>query len=127
MGAPVMMLLEHDAKMLLARYGITAPASILVDSADVLPPFDFPWVVKAQVPVGGRGKAGGIAVVHTAQAFKEQLNRLLSITIRGHEVRECRVEQGVSGRECYISLMLDPATALVAVLMSENGGVDVAV
>lgn len=120
-----MMLLEHDGKALLARYGITAPVGLLVDSADVLPPFDFPWVVKAQVPVGGRGKAGGIAVVHTADAFKEQLNRLLSTTIRGHRVRECRVEQGVTGSECYISLMLNPATALVAVLVSENGGVDV--
>ena len=120
-----MMLLEHDGKALLARYGITAPAGLLVDSADVLPAFDFPWVVKAQVPVGGRGKAGGIAVVRTAEAFKEQLDRLLSTTIRGHQVRECRVEQGVSGSECYISLMLNPATALVAVLVSENGGVDV--
>jgi succinyl-CoA synthetase beta subunit len=120
-----MMLVEHDGKALLARYGITTPEGILLDSTDVVPTFDFPWVVKAQVPVGGRGKAGGIAVVHTTDAFKEQLNRLLSITIRGHQVRQCRIEQVVSGSECYISLMLNPATALVAVLMSESGGVDV--
>lgn len=120
-----MMLLEHDGKVLLGRYGIPVPAGILVNSADVLPPFDLPWVVKAQVPVGGRGKAGGIAVVHTAEAFKVQMDRLLSTTIRDHRVRECRVEQGVSGRECYISLLLNPATALITVLVSESGGVDV--
>ena len=120
-----MMLLEHDGKALLAAHGVTTPAGVLLDAGDVLPTFDFPWVVKAQIPIGGRGKAGGIAVVHTAQDCKAQLDRLLNTTVRGHEVRQCRVEECVSGRECYISLMLNPATALVEVLVTERGGIDV--
>ena len=56
-----MLLIEADGKALLAEHGVAVPAGMLVtDAAIGALPGDGPWMVKAQVPVGGRGKAGGV-------------------------------------------------------------------
>ena len=64
-----MMLLEHDAKELLAKGGIPIPSGFLATEADPARAYSLrrPWMVKAQVPVGGRGKAGGIRRVRNAR------------------------------------------------------------
>lgn len=120
-----MMLLEHDAKSLLAAYGINQPNGALVNLESDIPAFSLPWVVKAQVPVGGRGKAGGVAVAASDAEYKDHLQRLIGSEVRGHRVRHCRVEQTCIGDECYISLMLDAAKGRLVVLASQAGGVDI--
>ena len=61
-----MLLIEADGKTLLAEHGITVPAAVLVSDATIgTLPGEGPWIVKAQVPVGGRGKAGGIVRCET--------------------------------------------------------------
>jgi succinyl-CoA synthetase beta subunit len=122
-----MMLLEHDAKELLAESGIPVPAGFLVVSADgALPALpDGPLMVKAQVPVGGRGKAGGIRPADSAADLRQALGAILGMTIKGQAVRACRVEQSVRGTECYFSLSLDAARGRLNVLLSGEGGVDI--
>ena len=128
-----MFLLEHDAKELLARRGVPVPAAVLVklrDGQDAwtwdgdLPP--GPWVVKAQVPVGGRGKAGGVRVASTLDEVQRHLVGLLGSTVRGHRVRSCRVEHRISGGvEAYVAFAVDPSVGSIHVLMSRHGGVDI--
>lgn len=120
-----MMLLEHDAKTVLAEHGVPVPQGFLTSSVSDEPPFDFPWVVKAQVPVGGRGKAGGIVVARNRDEYDKALERLLGSVLLGHRVRHCRIEAAVTGQECYLAIILDASTARVTVLASELGGIDV--
>ena len=120
-----MMLLEHDAKMLLGQFGVPVPEGVLVADAADASSVRYPCFVKAQVPVGGRGKAGGIVRVESVAELREALGRLVGSRIRGHRVHECRLEQPASGQECYISLMLDAQSGEVIVLMSAEGGVDI--
>ena len=120
-----MMLLEHDAKMLLGQFGVPVPEGVLVADAAAASSVSYPCFVKAQVPVGGRGKAGGIVRVESEEELRAALGRLVGSRIRGHRVHECRLEQPARGQECYISLMLDPPSGEVIILMSVQGGVDI--
>src|SRR5579862_5966169 len=121
-----MMLLECDAKALLAARGIHVPRGVLVRSAGELPTdLGFPVMVKAQVPVGGRGKAGGVARAADAAELAQAIARITAATIKGHRVRECLVEEMVTGHECFIGLALDASRADVNVLISAHGGVEV--
>src|SRR5687767_3393927 len=115
-----MYLLEHDAKQLLATHGVFVPAGILVENsalASTLP--SGPWVVKAQLAVGGRGKAGGIRKTASETETRIACDHLLRARIRGLPVRACRVEQQVTGAaETYLSLMLEPKQACVRVMLA---------
>ncbi|MEI6838210.1 MAG: ATP-grasp domain-containing protein [Alcaligenaceae bacterium] len=119
-----MMLLEHDAKVLLAQFGISIPVGVLADRT-ARPTVRYPCFVKVQIPVGGRGKAGGILKANNAPELEQALHKLVGATVRGHRVHECRIEQPAAGQECYVSLMLDPSSGKVIILMSAEGGVEV--
>jgi len=122
-----MMLLEHDAKELLAADDIPVPMGVLAATADVaLPPsLRAPFMVKAQIAVGGRGKAGGIKRAASIADLHQGLGELLGRTIKGQTVRACRIEQRVEGMECYLSVSLDPTRGRLRVLLSFEGGVDI--
>ena len=119
-----MMLLEHDAKVLLAQFGISIPVGVLANRSTHTA-VSYPCFVKVQIPVGGRGKAGGIVKANNASELEQALHKLVGATVRGHRVHECRIEQPASGQECYVSLMLDPSSGKVIILMSAEGGVEV--
>jgi succinyl-CoA synthetase beta subunit len=124
-----MYLLEHDAKEILSAHGIPAPAGVLVGKADAisasaLPP--GPWIVKAQVAAGGRGKAGAIRRAATLSEAREHAASIIGTLVRGRPVSAARIEQAVDGaKEAYLSLLLDPASAQVRVIASGRGGVDI--
>jgi len=122
-----MLMLEHDAKEILARHGLAVPRGRLVASAQEIDlPFAGPCVVKAQVPTGGRGKAGAIRKASTAAELPAILADLLGTRLKSHTVAECRIEQAIEGaRELYLSFSIDPAAAAVTVLASANGGMEV--
>jgi len=121
------MLLEHDAKELLAADGVPIPTGILATTADVAPPASLaaPFMVKAQIAVGGRGKAGGIKRAGSVAELRHRLGELLGKTIKGQTVHACRIEQCVEGMECYLSVSLDATQGHLRVLLSPEGGVDV--
>jgi succinyl-CoA synthetase beta subunit len=122
-----MYLLEHDAKELLAARGIPVPAGVRVNVATPAPALlRGPWIVKAQVAAGGRGKAGGIRKAGTIDAVQAAISELGRMEIAGRQVYECRVEQRIEGaQEAYLSIMLDSVDAGVRVLVAPRGGVEI--
>lgn len=120
-----MLLTEADGKSLFRAFGISVPDAIAVH--DRTPPLagNGPWFVKAQVPVGGRGKAGGVIRCDDRAAVTVALHRLLGARIKGHVVHSCLVEPAVSGDEYYLSLLLDPVGYGVRVTLLREGGAEV--
>ena len=121
-----MLLVEADGKALFRAAGIAVPAGVEAGrgAAPVLPG-DGPWMVKAQVPAGGRGKAGGVARGADAASVRAAVAHQLGLRIKGHDVECCLVEQVARGAERYLALVLDPAEYAVRVLFSAEGGVDI--
>jgi succinyl-CoA synthetase beta subunit len=121
-----MLLIEVDGKALFAAHGIAVPAGIVVTGATAVAlPGDGPWMVKAQVPVGGRGKAGGVARCPTeADAFASAA-RMLGTRLKGHAVDACLIEQAATGEECYLAVMVDAASYGLRVIWSAHGGVGI--
>jgi succinyl-CoA synthetase beta subunit len=82
--------------------------------------------VKAQVPIGGRGKAGGIAVVDTPEEAEREAARILAMDIRGYPVRSVWCETGLEiGSEFYLGLTLDRDRRRMAVIFSAAGGMEI--
>jgi succinyl-CoA synthetase beta subunit len=121
-----MMLLEHHAKALLGSSGLPVPEGILLTSVSAAGDQFFPVIVKAQVPVGGRGKAGGVIKASNAAELHELLERLLAMQINVHPVRAVRLERPVDFvRESYISIAVDADSGGVRIMIAPQGGVDI--
>ncbi len=120
---------EYAAKALLKAAGIAVPDGGLASCADeaaALAEKIGPCVVKAQVPAGKRGKAGGIALAETPQAARDEAARILGMEIAGHEVKSVLVEQQVKiAKEFYAAVLNDAATKGPLLLFSVQGGMDV--
>jgi len=101
------LLIEADGKALLAEHGVAIPEGTLVTDASAIGPLPGagPWMVKAQVPVGGRGKAGGVVRCASPQDVAAATARLLGSRLKGHQVEACLVEQAVVGEERYLAVM----------------------
>lgn len=124
-----MYLLEHDAKTLLGAAAVPVPPGCLVQSVEDLAGIELPpgpWVVKAQVPVGGRGKAGFVKIIESREALSGLVGSMLGRTHRGHLVGSCRIESCRSApNEVYLGFMLAPETGDIRVLATASGGVEV--
>jgi succinyl-CoA synthetase beta subunit len=124
-----MYLLEHDAKELLARYGIAVPPGRLVNFDDTLDRLTLPagpWIVKGQVAVGGRGKAGAIKRSDTPKEAADHARAMFGAAVKGRTIETVRIEQQVpAAREIYIGFLLDPAAGGVRAILSASGGVDI--
>jgi len=122
-----MLLLEADGKRLLREAGISVPEGVVFrDAADRRElAGGGPWIAKAQVPVGGRGKAGGVRRVDDAQALGPVLADMLGATIKGCVVREVLVEAMSGGEEHYLAILVDAETGALRLLYSSHGGMEV--
>lgn len=125
-----MKLLEHNAKELFRKYSIpTMPGrvvSALSDIPDALEALHFPIVVKAQVQVGGRGKAGGIRVAHHQAEAEQHCRDLLFSTLKGHRVESLLLEEMASIQsEWYFSILLDRLSKKPLIMFSAQGGIDI--
>ncbi len=125
-----MKLPEHQAKELLRRYHIPTPAGRLATTADearaAAESIGGRVAVKAQVRSGGRGKAGGIAVVDAAPAAGEAAERLLAMELNGERVASVLVEQAVDiDTERYLAVAIDPSAGRPMLMTSDRGGVEV--
>jgi len=121
-----MRVLEFQAKRLLQERGIPVPRGTLLRSARDLEGLVYPAVLKAQMPVGGRGKAGGIRAASTPQEAALALEDLLSASVRGHRVRAVLGEERVeTAQELYLGILIDRALRAPVLLASASGGVDV--
>ncbi|MEO1492925.1 MAG: ATP-grasp domain-containing protein [Pseudomonadota bacterium] len=120
---------EHAAKPLLAAGGIAVPPSRVVtgpDEAAAAASAIGPCVVKAQVPTGKRGKAGGIQLAASADEARAHAEAILRLEISGFAVDTLLVEGQVPiARELYAAVLNDPVTCGPVVLFSPLGGMDV--
>ncbi|HUK92761.1 MAG TPA: succinate-CoA ligase subunit beta [Methanomicrobiales archaeon] len=120
---------EHEAKEIFRAYGIPVPAGVAIRTPGELAPhlgtFGDQVVLKAQVAVGGRGKAGGIMVTDTAQAVS-QAESLFAKEIRGEPVREILAEERLEiGKEYFLSIAIDRSSRTPLLLFAESGGVEI--
>lgn len=121
-------LMEHQARALFEAAGLPVPAGFTVSSVEELAgkTVPFPAVIKAQVPVGGRGKLGGIRFARNRAELEEATGAILGMDIKGHRVREVLITQRVEAvREMYLSILLDRGAKRHVVIFSPLGGVDI--
>ncbi|AEB12110.1 ADP-forming succinate--CoA ligase subunit beta [Marinithermus hydrothermalis] len=124
-----MKLHEYQAKEILARYGVPVPPGKVAytpEEADrIAKEFGKTVVIKAQVHVGGRGKAGGVKLAEPHEA-KEVAGRILGMNIKGLTVKKVLVAEAVDiAKEYYAGLILDRASQRVVLMVSKEGGVDI--
>ena len=125
-----MKLHEYQGMDLFSQYGIPHPPYFLVSSTDELvfikDQLKFPVVVKAQVLVGGRGKAGGVLFADDFDQLKLAVDELLHKRIKGKKVRKVLIAPKVNvEREYYLGVTLDRRAKSPVVIISEAGGVDI--
>lgn len=129
---------EHQAKALLAGFGVPVPrgeAAFTVDEAvTAAEALGGPvWVVKAQIHAGGRGKAGGVKVVFSLDDVRQTADTILGKTLvthqtgpQGREVKRLYIEEGCDiGDELYLSLLVDRGSSRVTIIASSEGGMDI--
>ncbi len=127
---------EYQAKEILRNYGVRTPGGIvaetpakaqaaakkLVEKQGVA----FPLVVKAQVLVGGRGKAGGVKLAHSLDEVRAVAKQILGMDIKGETVKKVLVEQGIRiATEIYLGIILDRARKKPVIMASAAGGVEI--
>jgi succinyl-CoA synthetase beta subunit len=122
-------LLEYQAKQQFAAAGIAIPAGRLArtpEEAEAAARELGRIAVKAQVPIGGRGKAGGIAVVDTPEEARREAARILAMDIKGYPVRSVWCETGLDiGQELYLGIALDRDRRRLVVIFSAAGGMEI--
>ena len=123
-------LLEHQGKAFLAAAGVPVPpgqvASTVEEAVAAAGRIGYPAVVKAQVPTGGRGKAGGIKLAADEAELARHAKSVLGMDIKGFEVHQVLVEAACAPvSESYTSVTFDRETRRHLVLLSGAGGVDI--
>ena len=123
-------LFEYQGKQLFAKYGIPVSPGEAVETVDAAVAaadrIGYPVVVKAQVQVGGRGKAGGIKLAGNADECREHATNILGMDIKGHVVALVWVEKASDiAHEYYASFTLDRSAKLHLGMLSAQGGVEI--
>jgi len=123
-------LYEYEAKTILGKHGITTPQGGLATSADqareVAAKLRLPVVVKAQVLVAGRGKAGGILFVQSVEEAERAAEKLLSMKIKEIPVKSVWVEEKIQvKKELYFGITTDRLNRCYVAVASSLGGVDI--
>ena len=123
-------LLEYQGKQLFAQYGIPVSAgeaaTTVDDAVAAAERVGYPVVIKAQVHVGGRGKAGGVKLATDAGEAREHASNILGLDIKGHIVQTVWVEHASDiAEEYYASFTLDRAAKKHLGMLSAQGGVEI--
>jgi succinyl-CoA synthetase beta subunit len=129
---------EHQAKAVLAEFGVPVPRGYPAFSVDeavqAAEKLGGPvWVVKAQIHAGGRGKGGGVKLARSVEEVRDIAGKMLGMTLvthqtgpKGRVVRRLYIEEGASiAKEYYLSLLVDRESSRVAVVASTEGGMDI--
>jgi succinyl-CoA synthetase beta subunit len=121
-----MNLYECDGKALLKQAGIAIPAGQLAKSSAELPLFGYPWLAKAQVLAGGRGKAGFVRQVKSSGEARDLFEDWLGKRHRDEPLRAVLFEQAiVAAREIYLAISIDGRARAPVVIASNAGGIDI--
>lgn len=125
-----MKLHEHQAREIFARYGVALPRGELAYSPqgayEVASRLGVPVMVKAQVLVGGRGKAGGIKSAASPEAAREMASHILEMSIKGLAVEKVLVVEAVEiEKELYQGVVVDRVLCAPVMIASSEGGVEI--
>ena len=125
-----MRLHEYQAKDTFGEAGIPVPESQLADSVedvlDAVSTIGYPAAIKAQVHVGGRGKAGGIKIATSEEEARDAAESILGMDLKGYTVDRVLVEQGVDFvDEYYVGVTMDRGAGEPVAMVSTKGGVDI--
>ncbi|WP_026874816.1 ADP-forming succinate--CoA ligase subunit beta [Jiangella gansuensis] len=123
-------LMEYQAKELFAKHGVPVLPGTVVDTADeakqAAAAIGGQVVVKAQVKIGGRGKAGGVKLAENPDEAAEKAGAILGMDIKGHTVHRVLVTQASDiAEEYYVSFLLDRANRTYLAMASVEGGVEI--
>jgi len=123
-------LLEYQGKQLFARHEIPVPSGIPARTVDealaAAEKIGYPCVVKAQVKIGGRGKAGGVKVAANAEEAREYAEAILGMDIKGFTVHELWIEEASEiEAEYYAAIVFDRSARAALVMLSTQGGMDI--
>jgi len=125
-------LFEYQGKQYFSRFGIAVSPGDVADTVDqaleVANRVGYPVVVKAQVKVGGRGKAGGVKLANDADEVRLHAGNILGLDIKGHVVRRLWIERSSDiAKEYYASFTLDRPNKVHLGMLSAQGGVEIEV
>ncbi|MFY8050896.1 MAG: ADP-forming succinate--CoA ligase subunit beta [Aquiluna sp.] len=123
-------LFEYQARDIFEKYGVPVLAGKIADTPEqaeaAAQEIGGTVVVKAQVKIGGRGKAGGVKVAHSPQEAKEKAAQILGLDIKGHVVKRVMIAQGADiDKEYYFSILLDRSNRTFLSLCSVEGGMEI--
>ena len=100
-------LFEYEGKQLMRQFEIPVPQSFLISSPAEKAPMEYPFVLKAQVMTGGRGKAGGVKICENEKDYEHHKQNIFNMQIKGHKVHGLLAEQMVKAeKELYLSITL---------------------
>lgn len=121
---------EYQAKEIFSRYRIPVTKEIVChtvgEAVTAAEKLGLPVVVKAQVLVGGRGKAGGVKLARTKEDVPEMAGKILGMDIKGYTVEKILIAQGVKfSSEFYVGLTIDRNSKSVIFMASSEGGVEI--
>ena len=123
-----MKLHEYQAKELFRAYGIPVQTGVVIDRPEAIDGLGlrYPVVLKAQVLVGGRGKAGGIKLAHTPAEARDRAAAILGMAIKGETVRRLLVAEAAEiAAEHYLAFVVDRSTRGLVAVASSAGGIDI--
>jgi succinyl-CoA synthetase beta subunit len=123
-------LLEYQGKQLFRKHGVPVPdgrpAQSVQEAVVAAEELGFPVVIKAQVQIGGRGKAGGIKLAHDRSEAERHAEAILGMEIRGLKVHELYVEKASEiAEEYYAAIVFDRGAKKPMAMLSRMGGMDV--
>ena len=123
-------LLEYQGKQLMAKHAVPVPegrpAVTVTEAVEAAEELGYPVVIKAQVQIGGRGKAGGIKLANDRTEAEQHAQAILGMDIRGHVVHELYVEKASSiAEEYYAAIVFDRGAKKPMAMLSRMGGMDV--
>lgn len=125
-----MRLYEYQGKQLFTRYGISVPKGAVVSNSSeargLIGEIPFPWMAKAQILQGGRGKAGGILSILNVEKIDTVISSLVGSSLKGEKVTCCLIEEKKQVQnEFYLGLIVDDRHGQPVAVASAQGGVEI--
>jgi succinyl-CoA synthetase beta subunit len=125
-----MKLLEYQARQVFRNFGMPVRSERMAQTTEeavtAASDLDAPLVIKAQVPVGGRGKAGGVKLVQSREEVRQVADHILGLEIKGIPVKKIMLAEAVDiAKEFYMGIVVDRRNKMPVVMVSSEGGVDI--
>ena len=120
-----MRLIEYESKEILSAKGIPVPKGLVISSLDGTS-FPLPAFIKAQIPIGGRQKAGGVVMARDKKEAEAKVTHMLSSTVQGYHVNKVLIEERLDvAQEFYVGITYDTVAKQPIAIFSAEGGVDI--